>query len=40
MGDTKPLLFIDHDKAKLWYFDIVRQNPMRADNNVNIAFFC
>ena len=39
MSDTKTLLFVNDDEAKLRHFnDVVREQPMRADEHIDLAF--
>lgn len=37
VADAETLFFVDDDKAEFWEFDVRGQDPMRADQDVDLA---
>ena len=37
VGDAEPLLFVDHQQSEIAELDVLRQQPMRADDDVDFA---
>ena len=37
MGDAEALLFVDHQQSEIAELDVLRQQPMRADDDVDLA---
>ena len=37
VADAEPLLFVDHEKPEIAELDVLRQQPMRADDDVDLA---
>ncbi len=38
VSDAEPLLFVNDNKTEFRQFHVVRQNAVRADNDIDIAF--
>ena len=38
MGDAKALFFINYDEPELREREVVRENPVRTDQDIDIAF--
>jgi hypothetical protein len=39
VSDAETLFFIDNDEAEFGKLDVVREDPVRADEDINIALF-